>query len=380
MRFTGHDQRFKQRVGSGMLAVVLVGATMAACGTAEQSDGGSLRGAALDACLSKAKELRDTKREEPPLKVLGPFDMSANRGKSLWVINAARVPLLQRISDGAEAAAAKAGMKVKTIFGDGTTSSAQAAVRQATAQGADGIALIAVDPRTIQATIDDAVRAGIVVTDIGNRSEGDPLGPGISGQMGYNVPREMDAMAGWIMADSKCSANALMYSPTSLPITVAASKALKARFSALCPTCSFELKDLDYGNFAKTLTAEVQTDVRRKPQLTYIIAIIGSSVPNVDAGLRNSKVRVLTHDGLDGTLKALRDGDTKVGADFAFAPNESIGWQVVDQLGRLIQKQPGATEAVIPTRLVDRSNIGSTEADVWPSFAHYQSAYEQAWR
>ena len=187
-------------------------------------------------------------------------------------------------------------------------------------------------------------------------------------------------MAGWIMADSKCSANALMYSPTSLPITVAASKALEARYSALCPTCAFELKDLDYGNFAKTLTAEVQTDVRRKPDLTYIIAIIGSSVPNVDAGLRNSDVRVLTHDGLDDTLKALRDGDTKVGADFAFAPNESIGWQVVDQLGRLLQEQPGATEAVIPTRLVDRSNIGSTEADVWPSYAKYQAAYEQAWR
>lgn len=367
------------RASRAALSLMLLGGLTTSCGLGESGGGEQLSAASAEQCVSQAEGLRDTKRAESVLNVLGRFDMVANRGKSLWVINAARVPLLQRISDGAEVAAAKAGLQLTTVFGDGSTNSAQAAVRQAIAQNADGIALIAVDPTTIQSAVDDAVAAGIIVTDVGNQSTGEPLGPGIAGQIGYNVPAEMDAMVGWIMADSKCTANAIMYSPTSLPITVSAAEALQERYETLCPTCVFELKDLDYGNFAQTLTAEVQTDVRRKPDLTYIIAIIGSSVPNVDAGLSGDSVTVLTHDGLEDNLQALRSGDTHVAADFAFAPNESIGWQVVDQLGRLMVGAQGATDIVLPTRLVDTGNVGATEKDVWPSYANYQATYSQAW-
>ena len=115
------------------------------------------------------------------------------------------MPFLQRISDGAEAAAEAAGMNAKVVYGDGSTNSAQAAVRQAIAQKADGIVLVVIDPTTIQKSIDEAKAAGIVVTDVINRSVGDPLPSGVTGQMVVDLPAEMDAMAGWILADSECN-------------------------------------------------------------------------------------------------------------------------------------------------------------------------------
>ncbi|WP_326837574.1 substrate-binding domain-containing protein [Amycolatopsis rhabdoformis] len=369
------------RRGSMALAVLLLGGTLAACGAGEPKASAGLSGNALDMCVAKATELKKSKLAEPPLKVLAPFDMAKNKGKSIWIINAARVPLLQRVSDGAQAAATAAGLSVKVVYGDGSTNTAQAAMQQAIAQGANGIALVAVDPTTIQDSVNQAAKAGIVVTDVGNRSVGDPLRPGVAGQLGYDVPAEMAAMAGWIMADSKCSADTLMYSPSALSITSAGAKAFQAQYQALCPSCAFELKDLDYGNFASTLTAEVQTDLRRNPNLDYIFAIIGSSVPEVDAGLRgNDHVRVLTHDGLDDNLEALRKGTTHVVANFAFAPNEAIGWQVIDQQGRLLLGEKDALDLTIPTRMVDATDIGATNDDIWPSFTGAQKTYTAAWK
>lgn len=367
------------RLGSAALSVLLVSA-LAGCGVGESSDSEAASGDALKACMSKAAELKQSKSAESPLKVLAPFPMSKNKGKSIWIINAARVPLLQRASDGAEAAAAAAGMTAKVVYGDGSTNAAQAAVQQAIAQGADGIALAAIDPSTIQNSVDQAHQAGIVVTDVGNRNIEDDLRPGVAGQLGYDVPKEMAAIAGWIMTDSTCSANTLMYSPSALSITSASAKAFQSSYEGLCSSCTFELKDLDYGSFASTLTPEVQTDIRRNPDLNYIFAIIGSSVPNVDAGLRgNDRVRVLTRDGLDDNLNALRKGDTHVVADFAYAPNDALGWQVVDQLGRLMQGEDDAAKLTLPSRMVDASNIGSTNEDIWPSFKGYQDAYTATW-
>lgn len=365
-------------------AVFALALALTGCGGGASEPKASSNGdkAAVTDCVAKAESLRDTKRDEVPLDLLDPVAMDQNKGKQIWVINAARVPFLQRISDGAQAAAKAAGMTAKVVYGDGTTNSAQAAVRQAIAQKADGIVLVVIDPTTIQNAVDAAKKAGIVVTDVINRSVGDALPSGLAGQMVLNLKSEMDAMAGWILADSKCTANTLMYSPSSLPITVSAAKALEKAYSELCPSCAFELKDLNYGNYASTLTPEVQTDVRRNPKMDYIVAIVGSSVPNVDAGLRDSNpdITVVAHDGLDDNLEAMRKGTTHMAADFAFAPSEAIGWQAVDQQGRLLRgSDAAAAEVIIPSRLVDKSNVGSKESDIWPGFADYEAVYKKLW-
>lgn len=360
-------------------ALMLVISMLGACGAAESGRSEGVSGDAQKACVGQAVKLRDAKREEPQLTSLAPFDMKPNRGKSVWVIGAARVPFVQRMADGAEAAGRASGIDVKIVYGDGSTNTAQAAVRQATAQGADGIALIFVDPTTIQAAVDDAKKAGITVTDVINRSVGDPMPSGVSGQLVLDMKDEMNAMAGWVMADSKCSANTLMYAPSALPITAAASKFFDQAYERLCSSCGFELKDLDYGNFSRTLTAEVQTDIRRNPDLDYIFSIVGSSVPNVDAGLRGKSVRVLTHDGLADNLEAMRKKSTHVVADFAFAPSESIGWQIVDQQARLLAGVEGAAEIIVPSRLVDKTNLGASDNDIWPGYSDYQRTYTTSW-
>lgn len=360
-------------------ALMLVASILGACGATGSDKGEAMSGDAQKACVKQAIQLRDAKREEPELTALAPFDMKPNKGKSVWVIGAARVPFVQRMADGAEAAGKASGINVKIVYGDGSTNTAQAAVRQATAQGADGIALIFVDPTTIQAAVDDAKKAGITVTDVINRSVGDPMPSGVTGQLVLDMKDEMAAMAGWVMADSKCSANTLMYAPSALPITAAASTFFDEAYKRLCPSCEFELKDLDYGNFSRTLTAEVQTDIRRKPDLGYIFSIVGSTVPNVDAGLRGKKVRVLTHDGLADNLEAMRKKTTHVIADFAFAPSESIGWQIVDQQARLLVGAEGASEIIVPSRLVDKTNVGASDDGIWPGYTDYQRTYTTSW-
>lgn len=369
--------KFRPLAAFGLAPALLL---FAACGSSSsESDGPDAK--AQDDCVAEATELRDIKMEPVGLPELPSFDMSANQGKTVWVINAARVAFLQKISDGAEAAASAAGMNTKVVYGDGTTASAQAAVEQAIAQKADGIVLIVVDPTSIARAVASAESAGIVVTDMINRSEGEPLPDGVAGTMAVDLKTEMGAAAGWALADSECDSNLLMYSPSALPITAAAATEFESVYTDVCDWCELEIKDLDYGNFASTLTSEVQTDIRRNPDLTHIFAIVGSSVPYVDAGLKgaSSDVGVLAHDGIDENLEAIRSGDSSLVADFAFAPSEAIGWQAIDQQGRLMTGDEGAAEVIIPSRLVDASNIGDVEADVWPGFKSYEDAYTGAW-
>jgi ribose transport system substrate-binding protein len=352
----------------------------ASCGSKSDSTN-SASAADVAQCIAKAEALRDAKRAPAELKIPGPLDMSANEGKTVWIINAARVPFLQRISDGAEAAAKAAGMKTKVLYGDGSTASAQSAVEQAIAQKADGIVLVVVDPKTIERAVAKAHSAGIVVTDMINRSKGQSLPDGLAGDLAVDVPGDVGATVGWVLADARCEANMLMYSPSSLPITVDAAEETERVFKELCPWCEIEVKDLDYGNFASTLTGEVQTDIRRNPDLTHIYAVVGSSVPNVDAGLRAAAgdVKIVAHDGLDFNLDALREGSGRLALDISFSPNEAIGWQAIDQQGRLMSGDESAKEVVIPSRLLDESNVGKSEADAWPAFDSFESEYESAW-
>ncbi|MFI5611644.1 substrate-binding domain-containing protein [Amycolatopsis sp. NPDC051903] len=139
----------RRRTAPGFVAIT-VALGLAGCGAGERDSAVTMSDQARTSCVSNAGRLRDSMLKEPKLKMLGPFGMSSAAGKSLWIINAARVPFLQGISDGAAAAAKAAGMEVKVVYGDGTTNSAQAAVQQAIAQGADGIALVVVDPTTIR--------------------------------------------------------------------------------------------------------------------------------------------------------------------------------------------------------------------------------------
>ncbi|WP_158605553.1 sugar ABC transporter substrate-binding protein [Amycolatopsis panacis] len=353
---------------------------LTACGG---SNGGSDASASdTTACVAKATEQKKTKTDPVQPHLRGALDLSKVKGKNIWIVNAARVPFLQQISDGAAAAAKAAGMTTKAVYGDGTTASAQSAVEQAIAQKADGIILVVVDPATIERAVKNAHDAGIVVTDAINRNVGAALPAGISGTASVDLTGDLKALTGWIMKDSGCKADTLMYSPSSLPITVESAKLFEKEYKALCPACKFEVKDLDYGKFASTLTSEVQTDVRRNPSLTHIFSIVGSTVPYVQAGLRSSgsHVHLATSDGLADNIEALRKKAGNLYSDFAFPPTPSLGWQLIDQQARLLQGDSSAKDIVLPQRLLDRDNVGQTEVEAWPAYADFESAYQKAWR
>jgi hypothetical protein len=51
----------------------------------------------------------------------------------------------------------------------------------------------------------------------------------------------------------------------------------------------------------------------------------------------------------------------------------------VDQQARLLLGDDSAAEVVIPSRLVDSKNVGSSEADIWPGYEGYESKYTSQW-
>jgi ribose transport system substrate-binding protein len=370
-------------LGKFQLASVtgLVALLATACGgSSATTSSAATAGPGSKECVDQAQALVAAARVEADLQIGAPFDMAKNKGKTLWVINAARTPFLQQISDGAKAAGDAAGLKVQLIYGDGTAAASQAAIQQAVAQKAAAIALVVIDPATVKPGIAAAKQAGIPVIDVLNRTSGAPVPEGLAGQSVAQLQRSGEALAGWMLADSGCDANVLIYRASALPIHVTMAETAEAKLTELCPKCEVTVKELDLGKFSNTLTAEVQTEVRRKPNTNYVFPVLDAAVPFVDAGLRglSDEIKVVSHDGVAQNLSAMRKGSSRQLADMSFAPAAALGWSVTDQMARILVGED-AKELVLPTRLVDKTNIGADDAGLFPAYADFEGAYKKSW-
>jgi ribose transport system substrate-binding protein len=363
------------------LAVVAAG-----CG----GDGGNKAaategGGGTDQCVSQAKSRAQEATAEKDFTLPGDsFDMSANAGKSVWIISASlSIPFNANEAKGSEDAAKAAGMKPKVFDGKGNVTSWNAGVNQAVGQGADAIILQGVDPKLVDSGLQKAKKKGIVVVDAFNSAPEDPLHDGVVAHVTADYHKAGHDLADWVLADSSCKASTLIFGAPTFAIELDMVEGFKKEYNSLCPSCKVKVHDInDLSQLDTELFSTTQSQLRSDPSIKYIFGVFDATVtfiqPAVEAQSSASDVKIISHDGVAENLQYIRDG--KQAADGALPPLQVVGWAGIDQVGRALAGE-SADGWTIPDRVVDSTNIpDATDAfAIFPSWTDYQDQFKQLW-
>jgi ABC-type sugar transport system substrate-binding protein len=352
-----------------------------ACASESGGGGSSASGdPAAAQCVSTVEKAVDEARAPLPLIVPDkPLDLAKVEGKSLWVINVLTNQFITDANKGFEAAAKAAGADVTIFDGQGTANGWNEGIQQAIAQKADAIALFGIDSEIVSESVQEAIDDGIPVME--------------ALAVNYDTERKLDlfttvsadyyadaaAMANWTLADSKCTANTYVIYSTALPIWVDMLHGALDTYKENCPTCVISDVNVDLANVATELPRVTQTKLTQSPDTEYLLATWDSAVPFIESAAAQVKAdaKILARDGIDAALEEVRtDGMQKVTQ--AAPPPQWIAWVVIDDMLRSISdEQPNGI--IVPTRLIDKTNVGKDFADVMPEYVDFEAAFEKAW-
>jgi len=330
--------------------------------------------------MATAKQTVDAARTNVAL-VAPPaaLDVAPLAGKTLWLINVVNNQLTTTIGDGFTKAAEAAGMKGVVFDGKGDASQWNAGFAQAVAQNAAGIVLLGIDENLVSGPLADAKKAGIPVVDLFNGSPSAPLADGVYAHVTPDFTNSGKVLASWILADSGCKADTVLWGASVLPIHNEMVQSAKATLNQLCPDCKVDAQDVDLANVATDIGNKAANALRRDPDINYLFPVFDSAVTFVAPAVQSagSSVKIVSHDGVDANLDMVRSGGPQV-VDMAFPPNAWIGWALVDQLGRGISKLPAA-DYTIPTQIFDSTNIGNANDKLFPNYDGYEAAFLSKW-
>lgn len=372
---------------TAVVGACALGAALAltACTAATDAGGGSTDTRTLSAsaqdCVNGVQTRLAT--ATAPTKLVAPsspLDLSALNGKTIWFITVTMNQFSTDMAAGVQEAADAAGLKLVRYDGQGMANRFNEGIEQAVAQKAAGIILVGIDPAVVSSALAAAAAAGIPVQNTLNTNPDDAVPTNMYGNLTSNFTTDGATAADWVMADSGCAANLAIISSTSVAVWDKLAQGAKAQIEAECPDCTVTVIDIDVANVATAVGSQLQTALQRNPDIDYIFPVWDSAVTYVDPVLAtaNSKAKVLSRDGLQPNLDAISDGAGQ-DMDVATPPAGWIGWLSVDDVARAMLGQ-AAPGYVIPTRVIDSSNIGDASVkSISPNYVDYQAAFTTAW-
>jgi ABC-type sugar transport system substrate-binding protein len=251
---------------------------------------------------------------------------------------------------------------------------------QAIAQKADAIVLLGIEPAMLSGSLNDAARAGIPVINALSGDASAPLANGVFANVSADYTADGASLAAWTLVDSNCSASTFFAQPTAIEIYQNMANGAEKVYRENCPDdCSLDIQEIDLANAATDLPQKVETAMKRNPDTTYVMTNWDSGVTFVEptVAMTNPDAKILGRDGIATSLDSIRSGK---GQDVTMAapPEAWLGWVMVDNAVRAVTgAQPSGI--VIPTRLVDETNVGGSNADVNPNYKDFQNAFKEAW-
>jgi ribose transport system substrate-binding protein len=357
-------------------------ATVAAgCGGSDDGSASGGRAAAGSGCSSEAQKLVQDYRKPIPLKgPPGDVDMSGAKGKTFWIVSIDNTPFVQQGTDGFKAAAAAVGGTGKFFDAKGNISLANQALATAIDQKAGGIALWAIDPKNVAGQLKKAQAAGIPVIDVNASKPDAQPAPGVFGHVTSDWTQVGKMFADYMLAQTKCDLDAQIFSIKSIPIFVDAEKGTQAEIARLCPDCKTHVGYINLATVATSLAPQAQTALTRDPNINYMTPIADVFSSLIEPGIRQAgkDVPLISHDGAEPALKAIRSGQSLQKATVSTPPPPYYGWAFMDQLGRAIAGQDAAVWA-LPNQIIDSTNIGKSDAELFPKYDGFEDAFKKSW-
>lgn len=290
---------------------------------------------------------------------------------------------------GATHAAKGLGWKVTTYDGGGNPRQQNQQMLNAISAGANVIANIAIDPNLVQQGLQAAKKAGVLVVSgsSGLNQPNPTLKPG-PGKLGYAFDIAPDYFklgfktAQWIIADSKGTANILVMSDKEFPSVLGLQRGLLAGLKT-CGGC--KLSPLQYftgSQVGNTLVAQTNGYLQSHPDVGYVFTPYDPAAGAQVAGMATAglnKVKLISVLGVQQNLDFIRKGQIQV-ADAAY-DNEYMGYAIVDQVIRLLDRKPlsrpiGENLGFV---VLDKSNLPKPGSD-WVSPFNYKSHFAKLWK
>lgn len=367
--------RFERR-GVALLSTLMV---LTACGSSGSTGGTSTGGNAncVNQATQAANQVKGTLALKPPPS---PVNMKSLAGKSVWMVSAVQDEFNQTVGTAFQAAATAAGLKGRYVEAEGQVTRMGQLVQEAVTANASGIVLFNIDPNNVSGPLAQAKAANIPVIDFNNGNPTDPLPPGIFGHVAFQFTQQGKDMADWMLADSKCNLHLAQFVLPTFPIDTDLVNATEAEIKRLCSSCTVVDTNFDITTFQTTLGPLAVTVARRNPNINYMNPAFDAFDGLISPAIQQmgASIKLVGHDGNASNLVAMRGGSTLQVMTDATPPEPYLGWVLVDQLGRgMTGGQPA--DWGLPGRLVDKTNIGQSDAELFPAYQNYKAPFLTAW-
>jgi ribose transport system substrate-binding protein len=341
--------------------------------------------AADDAVLQAARSMTPPDYAGPTVPAKAPKDIKIAVVTCLSVLHGCVSP-----ADGIQHAGEKLGWTVKVYDGGGTPNKQNAAILDAISSGANVIATIAIDPNLIQLALSEAKKAGIpVVAGSNGIDTPNPVKTPANGGLGFAFDVSPDYgtlgvhAAQWMIADSNGKSNIALFSDREFPSIMAQEVGVLQGLSD-CRTCTVSKQIYFTATQIASQLGQMTVDyVRSHPDVDYIYGAFDPPVAAqvaalMQAGMAN-KVKIVGALGNQQNLNFIRADRLQV-ADMAY-DNEYMGWAMVDQAIRLLNKQPLIEPhgENLPFVILDKTNLPASGAD-WQAKTGYQDKFLALWK
>ena len=386
-------------------AVVLaVAGGVAACGgdddggeAAAESSGAA--GLTDEAKLAEAREIVDKWRNKQEFVAPGsPIDVGSQmEGKTVyWIGNANQVPIVRRTIEGGTEALKELGAEV--IVGDakGQPSVLLTEIDKAISRNVDAIVTTSFSPDSISAGLKAAKQADIPVI---LSFAGDPAVPTEEQkQMGiaalptycYSCGGEIAAAAAIVhAADAGIDEiQAASFQAPESPNSVLGAEGFVKELERLCPdNCTVETEDAPVAKWGPELTSQIESLLRREPDLNYIYAsfdnILDWAIPGIANMSATDRVHAIGFNGSDIPMQNLQDGGGPVIGEI-WNPAHWTGWSVTDAIVRAILGEEASDVAVTQDRLfmgddAAQLDIKEDSQASWYGDLDFRAEYRKLW-
>jgi ABC-type sugar transport system substrate-binding protein len=375
------------------VAVVVAAASLAAAGcsssgaTSSAASGSTAAGsstasgsttAAQSSCLAAAHSVVSKGTAPLALPAASPtIPVSKLAGKTVWFVSInSTVTIGADTLAGFKAAAAAAHVKVISINGNQSLGTSLQGLTQAVAAKPDGIVTWAIN--TAEATVQLKQAQANKTPVVGVYEAGPLTSAGVLSQAGLTGQQE--AAAALIATNCRLVATDLY--GIGLATQQAQAQAIDAYIKQTCPTtCSVRDQLFDESTEATSLQGIVTNLLSRYPTTNAIFTGSDDQVPFMVPAIRSvgSKVRVVSGGGLPQELQYTEQG-VQI-ADDATPPGQFVGWQIFDQLARvMLGMPPSAYDSTMPVKLFTAQNLkGVNVNSPFPELNGYQAAFTASW-
>jgi ribose transport system substrate-binding protein len=318
-----------------------------------------------------------------PIKPVFPpaINVAPNKGKTVWFISVTQqVANVVQTSQGAQAAGAASGLKVKVFDGAADPTKFTQGIQQAVAQHAAAIIIEGINPALVKAPLAQAKAAHIPVVEGQNTDPGSALPDGIAAEVSNDFTLGGKYLAYRALADTNCKANILDLYTTLFTAEAASHNGFLQVIHSQCPACKVTSQQVDANNTQQSVNTIVRTALQRDPSINVVVPESDTFSLYVVPTLQSigSKLNTYGMNGINADLDYVRQGKSQT-VDIAPPPSQYIGWVEIDLVNRILLGMKTLPSGAIPYQMIDKSNVTASLASQFPYFNDYTSQYKKLW-